>query len=297
MNIKKVCTYLGILSGMLLLISNNGVAQQLTGDRWSEVKEGEPVNIKIAYYQEDGFAFKNEQGELSGVSIEIFKHFISFLKNAMDVQVNPEFIAYMDFNKMYEDVKNGSNGVFGIGNVTITNERKEEVQFSSPYLTNISVLVTHQDVPDFETMHDIGTNNIVSKAYVYKGTTNEDHIQWVKTRYNNSVAIHRVDSDQEVIRKISSSTEVFSYVDLPVYWLAVEKKRPIKRHPIGDQASESFGFIMPLNSNWDVAMDEFFNRGSGYKSNPAYRNILISYLGPEVTKMLHLARESQTASK
>lgn len=95
----------------------------------------------------------------------------------------------------------------------------------------------------------------------------------------------------EVVKKVAENPSYFAYMDLSVYWPAFDKQKlPIKRQAVGDLSSETFGFIMPLSSDWDEPLEEFFKLGRGYRSNPAYQSILMKHLGVEVTKMLQLAQ-------
>ena len=69
----------------------------------------------------------------------------------------------------------------------------------------------------------------------------------------------------------------------------MQQHKPLKRHPIGDKASEQFGFAMPLNSDWLPVMDEFFKANGGYANSPQYKGILKKHLGEIGVKLLQSA--------
>jgi ABC-type amino acid transport substrate-binding protein len=292
MKVFKILNYgIWLTFGALLLLQNPLQAQQLQGDSWEEVKQNGSGEVTLMYYEEKGFAYENEQGELTGVEIDIFQQFVYYLKNAKDIMVDVNYVGTRDFTKLYNTVKNGDPGIFGIGNVTITPERRQEVNFSPPYLTNIAVLITHESVPDLSSMDAMPNQFSGMEGVVFEGTTHEQRMERIKNNYYPGMKITNVGSDSEVVDKVVNDTNAFGYVDLSIYWVAKQQGKPIKRHPVGDQASENFGIIMPKGSDWQEPMQDFFSIGSGYRSTSAYRNILVKHLGAEVTQMLELARK------
>jgi putative glutamine transport system substrate-binding protein len=291
--IYKAFTNGFFLTGLITffsLFSLETEAQEITGDSWQEVEQNGGGEITLLYYEEDGFAYTNEQGELTGVEIDIFQQFIYYLKNAKDINVDVNYVGTRDWGSMYDQVQNGSSGVFGIGNVTITDEREQEIDFSPPYLTNIAVLLTHESVDDLSSMGAMPNDFSDMSGVVFEGTTHEERMRKIKQQYYPGLNMRFVNSDTEVVNSVAENTDTFGYVDLSIYWLAEQQGRPIKRHPVGDQASENFGIIMPEGTDWDEPMQEFFSIGNGYRATSAYRNILVKHLGAKVTQMLELAR-------
>ena len=96
-------------------------------------------------------------------------------------------------------------------------------------------------------------------------------------------------TSQETLEKITSGSDGFAYLDLAFYLEAVQQRKPMKRHPIGDKASEQFGFAMPSNSDWSPILDEFFKANSGYLNTPEYKSILRKHLGETGMKLLQSA--------
>ena len=270
---------------------SNIQAQNLKGDRWQEVKESGNGTITVTYFSMQGFAYQDEEGNYTGVSLDIINQFINFVKNSYNVNLQVDYKPQNDFVAFYNSVKNGEGGVFGAGNVTITDERKEEVQFSPPYFTNIAVLITNKAAENLESLEEISTNYEDKTALVYEGTTHEKRLMDLKQNLFPDMSMEFIQSNKAAIEMTSSDVKYFSYVDLPIFWRAQKNNKQIKRQPAGDQATESFGFIMPKNSDWNEPMEEFFAIGGGYRSNTTYRKILVKHLGVEVTKMLQLARQ------
>jgi ABC-type amino acid transport substrate-binding protein len=284
---------LGLLMGLLLVQASE--AQTYSGDTWAEAQEKGSADIVAVYLAEDAFAYKNDDGELTGVEIDIFKQFCNYVKNAKGVKMNVQYVRETSFSKFYDIVKNSKDGVFGLGSTTILDRRRSELQFSPPFINNIAVLVTNGSAKDLKSLGQI--DNVYSDkiAVVAEGTTLEGYMENLKQKYYPDLKIERLPTQIEVIEKVASDPKYFSYSDLSVFW--PYKQNPefnVKRQPVGDLAAEVFGFIMPLNSDWQPVMEDFFNIGSGYRSMSGYRNILVKHLGAEYTKMLELARQKNS---
>ncbi len=61
-----------------------------------------------------------------------------------------------DFAKMMKIIKDASGGIFGLGNITITEERKKVYEFSPPIMSNLSLLITHSSAPSLTNIENIG---------------------------------------------------------------------------------------------------------------------------------------------
>lgn len=271
----------------------NSVAQNLSGTPWDEVVENSSGDLTIAYYVEDSFAYEDQNGEHTGMQLEILKQFTNWLKNGKGIQININYQPYKSFSNLLEAVRNGEGGVIGAGNVTINSERDEYFDFSPAYLNNMAVLVTNDNVPTLSSLSDMNSEFRGMSAVVYEGTTHENTLQDVKENYYPSLEIRTVTSDQTALKAVAESTELLTYVDLFMYWMASNNDLSVKRHPAGDRSTEQFGFIMPEGSSWIEPVNEFFNIGAGYRSSSAYRNILMKFLGTEVTQMLELASKNR----
>lgn len=282
-------TFLSCL--MLMLLSGMLSAQTIQGDTWASIQEAGSGEVTVLYFEEDAFAYIDDNGTLTGVSVEIIRQFVNYINNTRNVNIRINFVEENNFSKLYRDVRDGQGGVFGIANVTITEARRQELAFSPPYLTNIAVLITHTDIPQLSSFSALSTEFGGNIGVLYTGTTHEERLLTLRQNFYPQMRTVTAVSDREVIDLIAQNPGYFGYVDLYNYWLAQRQGLPIHRHVVGDQASENFGIIMPLNSDWIPLINEFFNLGSGgYRANPAYRNILVRHLGTEVTRMLEIAR-------
>ena len=78
-----------------------------------------------------GFVYKDQSGKLTGVCVDIMNDFLQYVRQNHGINLNARFLGNgSSFSAMYNGVRNGKNGVFGLGNITVTEARKSEILFS-----------------------------------------------------------------------------------------------------------------------------------------------------------------------
>jgi ABC-type amino acid transport substrate-binding protein len=274
-----------------LLMAECIFAQGYTGDTWAQVKASGKGTISFAYVETPSFVYKEADGRYTGICVDILNDFVKWVNANKGVKLESKFVGDgSSFKGMYEKTKASVGGVFGLGNITITEERKKEVRFSPPFITNFAILVTQNNVATLSKLEDLPTTFGKLTAYTAKGTINEKRALDLKKKYFPGMKMSLVNTSQETLEKVISDPNGFAYIDLAFYLEAVQLKKSIKRHPVADQAAEQFGFIMPLNSDWLPVMDEFFKANGGYLNTAEYRSILLKHLGETGVKLLQSAK-------
>lgn len=274
---------------LCLMALTNVFSQNYVGDSWALVKKKGEGKISLAYVESFGFVYK-DNGKLTGICVDIMNDFVQYVNEKKSVKLTYDFVGDGEsFKGMYDKVKASSGGVFGLGNITITEERKREVKFSPPFITNLAFLITSNNVATLTKMEDLPTTFGALTAYTAKGTLNEKRINELKQKYYPNMKITLTATSQETLEKITSGSDGFAYLDLAFYLEAVQQRKPVKRHPVGDKASEQFGFAMPSNSDWLPLLDEFFKADGGYTNGTEYKSILKRHLGETGMKLLQAA--------
>jgi ABC-type amino acid transport substrate-binding protein len=262
-------------------------AQGYTGDTWASVKSAKSGTISLAYVETPSFVYKDKNGNLTGICVDIMNDFVKWVNANKGVNLTSRYLGDgSSFKGMYEKTRTATGGVIGLGNVTITEERKKEVKFSPPFITNFAILTTQTSVPTLAKLEDLPKTFANFTAYTAKGTLNEKRITELKQKFYPGLKISIETTSQDVLQKIFSDPAGMAYLDMAFYIEAVQMKKPIKRHPVGDKTAEQFGFVMPLNSDWGSVIDEFFKANGGYQNSKEYKTILIKHLGEAGVKLL-----------
>lgn len=263
----------------------------MAGDAWADARDRGEAEGHALYVPSGGFAYEDDEGRLTGVTIELLRDFRDFVVEEHGIDLDLTFVEDPDWARFYERVRDSSGAVFGVGNVTITEERAEELSFSPSYLRNVAVLITHEDVPELESLEAMAESFAGMTAASFTGTLHEERLLEVQAEHWPDMPTEEVTSNDEIMEEVSSGEGYFAWVDIYNYWRAAEEL-PIRRHPVGDDAAEDFGVIMPRDSDWAPVMEEFFHHGDGYVESDRYRELLETHLGRELADLLEEARES-----
>ena len=282
---KKLLVILLICSSMAV------VAQGYVGDTWGQVKQTGQGTVSLAYVETPGFVYKDKaSGKLTGICVDIMDDFVKWVNNTKKVKLQSKFVGDGgSFSGMYTKVKGSTGGVFGLGNITITEQRKKEIKFSPSFITNFAILITQNNVPTLTKLEDVSKTFGNLKAYTAKGTLNEKRILELKKSHFPAMKVVTTSTSPEAYNKIFSDPNSFTYLDLAFYLQAVQERKSVKRHPVGDKAAEQFGFIMPISSDWSPLLEEFFAARGGYTNSSKYKQILQKHLGDTGVKLLQSA--------
>jgi ABC-type amino acid transport substrate-binding protein len=270
---------------LAMVLAIPGAHAQLKGDTFAEAKTKKVANVTYLYIDTPGFSeFKSGKGK--GLCVDLMAAFAKWLKENEGIELKPTHNAKDDqnFAAFMTTVKESQGGVFGLGNITISEERKKTYTFSPAYITNFSLLVTHKDAPNLQDLAHIGTTFKGMQAVTVPSTVNEKWIKDMKAMHYQNLQIKHVNTSGDVVEVLVSNPKTFANMDFTYYLMAVQKGLPLKRHAASDESTETFGIIMPKNSDWAPVMARFLTET--YKSSPEYRKILSDNLGPNALKLL-----------
>ncbi|TVP74483.1 MAG: amino acid ABC transporter substrate-binding protein [Gemmatimonadales bacterium] len=251
-----------------------------------EALETRQAEFAFFWVPSTGFAHVGDEGEVTGVTAELLRDFAHFVADSLAIDVNVTWMEEELWADFYGYVRDSEGAAFGIGNVTITESRRDELDFSPPYLQNIAVLVTHADVPELESLEGIGDAFGDLVALRYPGTLHEERLEALRDAHAPEMEFRTIASNDELVSALSEGPETFGYIDIYNYWRATEDGAPLRRHEVGDDASEEFGIILPDGSDWTALVEAYFEAREGLLGTDAYRTLLETHLGPELAGLL-----------
>lgn len=260
--------------------------EPLSAPSFEEARDTGSAEIQVLYVASSGFAGAGEDGELTGVTVELLREFARFVETEHGIPISVSFEEEGHWPTFYQRVRYSEGGVFGIGNVTITGARRNEVAFSPPYLDNIAILMTHEDVPELESMDDAPETFGALTGLLYTGTLHEARMEALRDDHFPDMATTTIRTNDELVDRVASGDGYFGYIDVYNFWRAMEQGAPLRRHPVGDDVSEQFGVIMPRDSDWAPVMDAFFERDGGLTRSEWYRSLMVAHLGQELAELL-----------
>ncbi|MEP5610850.1 MAG: transporter substrate-binding domain-containing protein [Cyclobacteriaceae bacterium] len=259
---------------------------QTTGDSFAEASASKQARLSYVYNNATDFAKENKQGVVSGVLVDLMKEFENYVSEEYGITTSVNFvrIEQANFAKFLTTVQNAKGGVFGLSNTSISEERKRILQFSPPFLSNITVLVTHKNVPDLISMEAISRQFGSMKAFSVTSSVYLKRLEKIKTLHHPGMEIDYFKSGLDVIEALAKDEQAYAIIDLLYYLGYLQKGYPIKRHKIGDEVGNDFGIIMPLKSDWKPILDEFF--ATGFTKSPRYREIVSTHLSKSALRLI-----------
>src|SRR4051812_33741039 len=112
------------LVSFVILLSVSAFGQSYSGDTWAAVKANKAGSISLAFVETPSFVYKDKAGLLTGISVDIMNDFVDWVNSTKGVTLTTKFVGDgSSFRGMYDKTKASTGGVFGLGNVTITEER------------------------------------------------------------------------------------------------------------------------------------------------------------------------------
>jgi ABC-type amino acid transport substrate-binding protein len=275
-----------IFSILLISITSISIAQISSGNSWSEVKKNGTGNINIVYYETPGIIEKGSNGVFKGICADIIIDFKIYLKQAHNKDVTFNYIKRTDVWKSFlKDVKASEKGVLGVGNATITEERKSIYDFTPSFINNPMMLLTHKNVASMKSLDEIKTTLNGYTAKIVEGSTHINYINTVKKEYYPELNIILGQSGLSIVHDIVGDDKIFTIVDFTEFFYAIKQKLPIKRHSLSiSNTKEKLGMIMPKGSDWAPLWHDFLTQE--YKNSLRYREIITKNLGSQFAYLI-----------
>lgn len=278
-----------VLISLLMTITMAGLSWAQppadSADSHAEVARAGSGTVQVLYVPAEGWAFPDETGEPRGVTADLMRWFAEWLEQDRGLDVTLDFVPETNWRVFYARVRDAGDGVLGLGNVTITEARAEELAFSPPYLQNIAVLVSHSRVPELEGPQDIAEQFSELTPLAFEGTLHEMRLRELAQTHLPDTQLAFSGSNDDILERVAGGG-YFAYVDGYNYFRAREQGAELRRHAVLDDPGEEFGVIMPLGSDWQPVLEAFFQHDGGVLVSERYRHILSRHLGESVTEML-----------
>jgi ABC-type amino acid transport substrate-binding protein len=259
----------------LVVIAIDTIAQA-DGESWQKVKASKTGTLMCVWNEAYGIAYKNDQGTLSGVCIDILEDFRLFAKEKYAVDLVIEFREEKSFAKFLVQIEK-SQTLLGVSTVSVTEERKKKFRFSPYFISNPNILVAHRDAPKLMALRDIST---VYKGFAVKviaGSTHKDIALSLRTKYAPGLEIKEATASRDIFTEMKTNKNLFTIIDFGEYLGAYKNKFPIMRQPVDLQTDDKLAFIMGKNSDWEPVWREFLT--DEYRKSARYKKIISENLG------------------
>lgn len=205
-----------------------------------------------------------ENGKAKGFDIDLGN------KIAEELGLSPNWLPDQKFDTIIPTIKQGGHADISIGSISITDERRKEIDFSDPYMdSNQGVVVLADKKGDFDSTEKLNKYDV--KVAAQAGTTGE---AWIKETLPNATLVSLDDSIQTMTGVESGLYDACvndlpvmqymcenSYTDLAVsleiptgeqYGIVVSKENPALTEKINEalKKMEDDGSMEELKKKW-----------------------------------------------
>lgn len=244
-------------------------------------------SLFIHYFENKPFSY-SEGTTLKGIEIEIVNEYIAWLKTTKKMEVEIEYKGFYDFDSFLNSVKSKGKNTFGLGTLTITEERKKEMDFTHPVLKNVAFCITNGHAPDvtLKTKEELLKVFGQMTAVTIPNSSLHTYLLELKKSYIPELSFNFQPNPGKILDEISKNVLQFGYVDAVSFWIYLKNNpgRYLKMQKTLNQSKEELGFVLPKNSEHTAWFNEFFSGPQGFKFSKNYRNILEKHLGSYMTQ-------------
>lgn len=248
----------------LVWAGHAGFGQSAGVQSWAEARKAGKATVYVYWYESRPFIYKNEKGEMEGIEQEILSGFKDYVREKYKVELTLQWKETENFENTYQTLCDEPlPGAFGVSAFSITQPRKERVNFTLPYMPDISVLISSKNIPIVQNGEEFDKIFSGLEAVTIKGTTYEEDLQKVKVERNIDFKIRYVPSYQNILATISSAENAFGVIDLPTYMVDLNKNAgmSVNRQNIVPFKREGLAFITPKHSDWAEPVNEYISGG------------------------------------
>ncbi|RGU48711.1 amino acid ABC transporter substrate-binding protein [Olsenella sp. AF16-14LB] len=147
------------------------------------------------------------------------------------------YLSPMKFDTIIPTIKQGGIADVGVSNFTITDERKQEIDFTDPYLDSNQGLVTAKTATK-TTQDDLNSADV--KVAVQAGTTGES---WVEENLPNATLVS-LDDPVQALTSVQSGLYDAAVADLPVVQYLVNNSFTDCQVSIEIPTGEQYGIVV-----------------------------------------------------
>jgi len=266
---------------LLTILFFSSLALTFSQDSWQKVLTNKEGTVLLKYSNADVF-ISDESGKIQGIEYDIMLKFIDYVNSTYHVNLTLKYEKVNSFNILFTDLTNGQSGTFGAASFSITDNRKQLVNFSPKYMADIETMISSKNLPVFkDTAQFIKYANSSTFLIVPNSTFEEDYQSL--SSLNLTTKVEYLKELSTISQKISAGENLISYTELPSYFVSLKNGLKLKRQNLFKFERDGYAIIYPKNSDWQPIVDEFFNSN---KSKFIINSILKKHLGNDINDLL-----------
>ncbi|ANQ48951.1 transporter substrate-binding domain-containing protein [Flammeovirga sp. MY04] len=252
-------------------------------DSWDKIKREHKGTITVYYIQNKPFIYSLPNGGMSGIEYEMFSKMIKEKRKELKAVIDIKWQAVESWDDLYAKISSKGDGIFGMSGITLTESRKDQIDFLPPYMPDIEIIVSSEDVNIFQKKENFNTAMQSLQAVTIKNSTFERNL--VKLKHENLHALEYtyVNNVEQLIDKIANSNDHWGYTNLSNYAYALSKGLHLQRQLFYQTENQGLAVILPLKSSWKEPLTSFYESPT---FKPYINDLIRKYLGDKITDLI-----------
>lgn len=253
---QKFClrfVFLGVL--ILLFISP---VKTFGHDSFQDVMLKKKGKVVVHWYYSKPFINENENGQVEGIEPDLIYGFQKWLKNK-GIELEIEWRRSRNFVEIFDVLQKGNANEWAVSAISITDERKEKIDFSNPYLSDITVLISNSSVPVINNKEEFLKVFSKIRAITIKGTTYEKDLIYLQKSQNLKFEIQYISSKENILQTVEKTPYSFAFIDLPIYLMKFNENPSlnIQRQNFYPVKREGHAIAFAKNSDWKIPFNQY----------------------------------------
>ena len=213
--------------------------------------------LNLYWYTSKPFIYMDKGGDMVGIEPEMFYAFRDFMsEKGHEIYLN--WIKTNDFGHILEIIRDSTDvDAVGVSAMSITDDRRVYADFATPYLPDITVLVSSKGTPIVNSFDEMSNMMSSMDGITIRETKYESLLLSLKSQLGLSFDIIYITSDGNVLEGVGEAEGRFGFIDLPIYMLQVGNVEPVTRQNFFTIKGQGYSFILPKKSGWKKHIDAF----------------------------------------
>jgi signal transduction histidine kinase len=257
---------------------------------WEETRQNGTGTLTVYWYESKPFIYRNGKELLEGVEYDLVEGFKKYVKDRYQVNLTINWIETNSFGDTYQTVRKSEVPCLGASAFSITPERELEVGFAPPYMADISVMISSQNIPATESIADFNRVYSGLTAITIEGTTYEQDLLRLQKETGVPFTIRHIPSHQNILHAIESQDNAFGFIDLPVYMMmfSADPSIKVKRQNHYPVKRRGYSIIYPKGSDWGAPIAAYTE-----SIRPDFEKLIDPYIDLELYRFVEeLAEQS-----
>lgn len=266
---------------------------------WQQARERGFATLQVHCNFDPPFVFAQPKGTWAGIEYDLLLGFKEHVKRIYGVELTLEMLPYEDgYGVMFPRLAQENENAVGLGGISIHASREASFDFTLPYLADIDLLFSSEDIPILPPGADSSYKEHFKNCIGLTGakSTGVESFRILRDQYLPDLQI-----DSSFKNAVSSfeavkvRRRVLTYIALPLYLYRFDEFAEVHRQRVFMVVRKGLAIMLPEGSSWKAPLDEYITQ---VQATGRINDLVYRYLGEDKTRLFNdISQEIQNGSR